>query len=255
MRLTTPCQYYACLLECDSFSRSLNCGAYLLSPIPTSDPKIRVLLTDTSRMSGHLLADALQHSGFCEAVAATTPRKALHLLEHAPFDVLLIGIESRGDPAVSPSFVREVRRLYSAIKIIVLLETRARVTVLEALACGAHGILYRADSFETLGNCIRCVHAGQIWASSAELQFVADTLFEHACRTPRISATRPLSRRELQIAMLVAEGSSNRQISNWLGLSEHTVKNYLFRIFEKIGVSTRVGLTLFMLKKSCQSSH
>jgi two-component system, NarL family, nitrate/nitrite response regulator NarL len=201
-------------------------------------------------MNGHLLADALQRTGSFEAVLATTPRKALQLLQHALFDVVLIAIEGQEHSAIGSSFVREVRRLHPGVKIIVLLETRSRKPVLEALACGACGVFCLADGFETLRNCIRCVHAGQVWACSAELQFVVDALFEQACRAPAISAMRPLSKRELQTAKLVAEGCSNRQIATRLSLSEHTVKNYLFRIFEKIGVSTRVGLTLFMLKES-----
>jgi hypothetical protein len=48
---------------------------------------------------------------------------------------------------------------------------------------------------------------------------------------------------------MVAEGFSNRQISERLVLSEHTIKNYLFRVFEKLGVSTRVELTLYALKR------
>jgi DNA-binding NarL/FixJ family response regulator len=59
---------------------------------------------------------------------------------------------------------------------------------------------------------------------------------------------RTLSPREEEIARLAAHGLSNRQISEQLDLSEHTVKNYLFRIFEKLGVSTRVELTLHALK-------
>jgi transposase len=49
--------------------------------------------------------------------------------------------------------------------------------------------------------------------------------------------------------VLVAEGYSNREISEQLALSEHTIKNYLFRVFEKLGVTTRVGLTLYALKQ------
>jgi two-component system nitrate/nitrite response regulator NarL len=48
---------------------------------------------------------------------------------------------------------------------------------------------------------------------------------------------------------LVAEGLTNRQISAELGLSEHTVRNYLFKIFDKLGVSTRVELVLYCLQE------
>lgn len=199
-------------------------------------------------MSGNLLADALQRTGYYEAVTAIAPKKALQRLEHGRFDVVLIGIGG-GDLATTSDFLREVHRLYPAVNIVVLLEARDRTLVLEALACGARGIFCRSDRFEALCHCIRCVHAGQVWAGSAELQFLVDALFENASRAPRIPGTRPLSKREEQIALLVAEGNSNRQISLLLSLSEHTIKNYLFRIFEKIGVSTRVGLTLYLLKQ------
>jgi DNA-binding NarL/FixJ family response regulator len=54
-----------------------------------------------------------------------------------------------------------------------------------------------------------------------------------------------LSKRETDVARLVTEGLTNREISAQLGLSPHTIKNYVFRVFEKLGVSTRVELVLY----------
>jgi len=200
-------------------------------------------------MSCHLLADALRRCKDYQAIAAPAPRKALQLLERDRFDVVLIGIGATEDPLASTSFIRQVQSIDPEVSIIALLETRQRNLVVEALRSGARGIFCRSDSFEALCKCIRCVHAGQVWASSAELQFVIDALAEHGARMPRINGSRPLSKREEQITRLVAEGYSNRQISERLSLSEHTIKNYLFRVFEKLGVSTRVGLTLYALKQ------
>ena len=56
-----------------------------------------------------------------------------------------------------------------------------------------------------------------------------------------------LTEREQAVVHLVAEGPSNREIAAQLNLSQHTVKNYLFRIFDKIGVSSRVELVLCAL--------
>jgi DNA-binding NarL/FixJ family response regulator len=56
-----------------------------------------------------------------------------------------------------------------------------------------------------------------------------------------------LTPREEQVVALVAEGLGNRQIARELNLSEHTVKKYLFRIFEKLGISTRVELVLYVV--------
>jgi DNA-binding NarL/FixJ family response regulator len=200
-------------------------------------------------MSCHLLADALRRSKDYQAIAAPVPRKALQLLERDPFDVVLIGIGATEDPLGGTSFIRQVQSIDPEASIIALLETRQRSMVVEALRSGARGVFCRSDSFEALCKCIRCVHAGQVWASSAELQFLIDALADHGARMPRSNGSRPLSKREEQITRLVAEGYSNRQISERLNLSEHTIKNYLFRVFEKLGVSTRVGLTLYALKQ------
>jgi DNA-binding NarL/FixJ family response regulator len=226
-----------------------------LTALAASDSKIRVLVADTAAMSCHLLADALRHRPDYLATAATIPKRALQRLEQTQFDVVLIGVAAYEDPVTSTSFIRQVQRHYPLVSIIVLIETRQRAIIVEALRCGARGIFCRSDSFEDLCKCIRCVHVGQVWASAADLQFAVDALFEHRAKTPHSAGTRPLSRREEQITVLVAEGYSNRQISERLGLSEHTIKNYLFRIFEKIGVSTRVGLTLYVLKQAPSSRN
>jgi DNA-binding NarL/FixJ family response regulator len=62
-----------------------------------------------------------------------------------------------------------------------------------------------------------------------------------------------LSKREEEVVALVADGLTNRQISEQLKLSEHTVKNYLFKVFEKLGISTRVELVLYALSKNRRS--
>jgi DNA-binding NarL/FixJ family response regulator len=54
-----------------------------------------------------------------------------------------------------------------------------------------------------------------------------------------------LTYREEQVVALVADGLSNRDVASELGLSEHTVKKYLFRIFDKLGISNRVELVLY----------
>jgi DNA-binding NarL/FixJ family response regulator len=59
-----------------------------------------------------------------------------------------------------------------------------------------------------------------------------------------------LTKREEDLLRLVAEGLANRDIAHQLNLSEHTVKNYMFRIFDKLGVSNRVELVLYALSSS-----
>jgi len=58
-----------------------------------------------------------------------------------------------------------------------------------------------------------------------------------------------LTKRERDVAFLLADGLSNREIAHKLFLTEHTVGNYLFRIYNKLGVSSRVELVLYLLKQ------
>jgi DNA-binding NarL/FixJ family response regulator len=207
-------------------------------------------------MRCHLLADALQRSGRFHAAAAN-PKRVLSLLEKsrldAPYDVVLVSVGSSEESGDSAHFVRQIHELDPHLSIVVLLDTLDRTLVVETFRAGAHGLFCRSDSFESLCKCIRCVHAGQVWANAEELQFVVDAIVEHGPSVSLLPGSRPLSKREEEITYLVAEGFSNRQISERLGLSEHTIKNYLFRVFEKLGVSTRVGLALYALKQGKRS--
>lgn len=209
----------------------------------------RVLVTDTVAMSCRLLADELHRREQYHVVAAASPRKVFRLLAGGGFDVILIGIGSSENRLERIRFVRQIRSLHPEVSIIVLLDALDRSLVVENFRSGARGIFCRTDSFEALCKCIRCVYQGQVWAGSAELRFMLEALVDDGRQvTSSFASARPLSKREEQITRLVAEGYSNRQISERLRLSEHTIKNYLFRVFEKLGVSTRVGLTLYALK-------
>lgn len=201
-------------------------------------------------MSCHLLADALQHSKRYEASAALTAADVLQSLNRRRYDVVLLGCGLADGPPGTFELVREIKLSRPDVSVIVLLDSPQRELVVEAFCSGAQGVFCRADSFQTLCKCIHCVYGGQVWANSAQLEFVLDALRRPSpLEASDFPASHPLSKREAEIARLVADGLSNRQISHHLSLSEHTVKNYLFRIFEKLEVSTRVELALYFLQR------
>jgi two-component system nitrate/nitrite response regulator NarL len=226
------------------------CVEFPLESVSNSGLRTRILVADAVAMSCQLLVDALLRSKRFDAVAATTPEEVVLALDRDRFDVVLISTSFSPEPLDGLRFVSEIRDLYRDVSIVVLLDTVERNLVVEAFRCGAHGVFSRSDSFQALCKCILCVQEGQVWASSAELQFVLEALVNPIpIETRALPNSRPLSKREDEIAHMVAEGFSNREISERLDLSEHTIKNYLFRVFEKLGVSTRVELTLYALKR------
>jgi two-component system, NarL family, nitrate/nitrite response regulator NarL len=214
-----------------------------LTALPDSNPKLQILVADTAMMNCHMFAQTLQATCGCECTPVTAPQEALRVLQHRNFDVALIALEG----SFGTGFMLQVHHQTPDLGIVALLDSPDRATVVDTLASGARGIFHRSDSFASLWECIRAVRAGQVWACSAEIEYVLDFLVEHATRTEQLQCAGCLSKREEEIAHLVAQGKSNRQISASLRLSEHTIKNYLFRIFEKLGVTSRVELTLCIL--------
>jgi DNA-binding CsgD family transcriptional regulator len=65
----------------------------------------------------------------------------------------------------------------------------------------------------------------------------------------KIAVITGLSKREEEIARLVATGLSNREVAQRLSLNQHTAENHLFRVYEKLGISTRIELVLYILSR------
>jgi DNA-binding NarL/FixJ family response regulator len=88
-----------------------------------------------------------------------------------------------------------------------------------------------------------------VWANSKHLGFLLEALGQTKSLQLRDArGASLLSKREETVVRLVADGLTNKAISSELHLSEHTVRNYLFRIFDKLGVSSRVELVLYCLQ-------
>lgn len=215
--------------------------------LPEVSEVIRVLAADSTRMNSQLLATALERD------------KRFHVLETAPDArsivaavvkekpaIVVISAELDGNPRRGFEVAREVRAANSEIRVIMLLDSAERSQVVEAFRAGARGVFSRSESLKSLAKCICCVHQGQVWADSKELRYLLEALGEALpLRVIDARGTELLSRREQEVVRCVAEGLSNREIAQRLGLTEHTVKNYLFRIFDKLGVSKRVEVVLY----------
>ncbi len=216
---------------------------------PNSERRIRVLVADAAPLSSQLLVEGLARAAGIEANPTANAEEALQALSDAHFDVLLISPNFSGNHGSSLNLVRNLRAQHPELNVIFLMDEPQRQEVVEAFRCGAKGIIARSNPFEALCKCILRVHEGQVWADSQQLEFLLEALTEPLPIADALSPSKPLSKREEEIARLVAAGYSNRQISEQLKLSEHTIKNYLFRVFEKLGVSTRVELTLYALRR------
>src|SRR5215468_9450769 len=212
---------------------------------------ISLLVAEHSRMGCQLMETALRRSRQITVAASVVESGELtEAYKSLSPDVCIISSALKDGPTAGFRVAREVLDINRSAAIVILLDAPERALVVEAFRSGARGILSRDDPFDLLQKCVQKVHEGQVWANSQQLCFLLESLLESA--PPPITDVKGaalLTDRELRLVQLVAEGRTNRDISQELRLSEHTVRNYLFRIFNKLGVSTRLELALYAINQ------
>ena len=219
------------------------------------EKKIRVLVADNSQIHAQSLVTALARDNMLEAESSGCESNGLIAAAVARgIDVLVTSSNLDDQPGRGLQIVRELRTIRPQVHAIVLLDSSKSEIIADAFRAGARGVFSKNGSIEALCKCIRCVSQGQVWANSEELVVALKAL----ASTPTVRAVSAnglnlLSKRESQVVQCLAEGFTNREIARHLGLSQHTVKNYLFRIFDKLGVSNRVELLFMSLSQDGNS--
>lgn len=218
----------------------------------TGESTIRVLVADSSRIHTSLLAEALKVDPFLEVIPFEAESSGLAAAVTAQgIDVLVISSNLDEQPSRGVEVLLELRALHLPTRSVLLPDSSKDEAVLKAFRAGARGVFGKSEPIEQLSKCVRCVHEGQIWANSQALRVAVEALASSpTVRAVNANGMKLLSERELQVVRCIAEGLTNREIAERLKLSQHTIKNYLFRIFDKVGVSSRVELLFMTLSQT-----
>ena len=218
-----------------------------LTTFPRQD-RLRVLAADSTSLATQLLVEALARDAQFHMIESPSSAAAiLDLTKREKPQVMVISAKLGEDHSGGLDLLRELRTHSPSSRVIVLLDSSERAAVIAAFRAGAQGVFCRTQTFRLLAKCVQCVGAGQVWASGSELQFVLEALTQPALAHFSGQGESLLSAREIDVVRCLAEGLTNREIAQRLKLTEHTVKNYLFRIFDKLGVSSRVEVVLYAL--------
>jgi DNA-binding NarL/FixJ family response regulator len=211
--------------------------------------RIRVLAADSTSMTTQMMVEALGRDTQFQMIESPSKAPAILLVVKREKPHIAV-ISAQLEEAKSGRFelVREIRVQSPGTRVIVLLNCSEPKMVTEAFRAGAQGVFCRTEPLRLLAKCIQCVANGQVWASSSELRFVLDALAQPQFPSRLNLNSGLLSARETDVVHCVAEGLTNREIAQRLNLTEHTVKNYLFRIFDKLGVSSRVEVVLYAFR-------
>ena len=218
-----------------------------------SDPRsldaIRVLVATNSCIQSQLLGEALDRDpGLRVAGAATSSKEFLEIAVRTNPNVVIISTHLDDDPNGGMVTLRKFHEAYPRTPAIIMVDSPKSTIVVDAFRAGARGIFSEHESLETLRKFVRVVFEGQVWATSREVRIALEALSSvRAVQATVAGGLNLLTRREQQVVSLLAEGLTNREIGDRLGLSRHTIKNYLLKIFDKVGVSNRVELLFLTL--------
>ncbi|MGE0822036.1 MAG: response regulator transcription factor [Candidatus Binatia bacterium] len=199
---------------------------------------IRILIADDHIMFADMLQTTLanQQGRYAVVGVASDGEMTLALTASLHPDLLLLDYEMPKLGRLA-SCCQEVLRLSPTTKILVVGSHTEETYAIEAAVGGAHGYISKAASLADLCTALVTIHAGGIWADPHLPPRVFHT-FLH-CKGDAAQELKELSRQELTILSLLAQGLSNQQISTRLHISPKTVKNHLTHIFAKLRTSNR----------------
>ena len=214
---------------------------------------IRVLIALGSPMDCQLLRTASKRFWRQLSVVACAVSRIdiLHCFSQGNVDVALINSDLEDGRLAGLELLPEIHASYQRTPIVMLFNTWHDDLILHAFRAGAQGVFCRSEEkLDMLWKCIAAVHQGQVWANSGQLQLLLNTLRKATpIRAPSSPGMNLLAMRETEVANLIAVGLPNKEIALRLGITEHTVSNYLFHIYNKLGISSRVELVLYIMKQ------
>lgn len=183
-----------------------------------------------------------------EVVAQTeTLQQTMNVAANTPADVILFEAGLSPNPAESVSDV--IRRSEPGTRIIVIAHFTGEQDTVDYLRRGVRGILTRSISPDLLVRCVRKVAQGETWLDNQGVNWVIEayrTQVEHGA-TPKQQLR--LSEKEMLIIGGVTQGLKNKDIALEVGTTEQVVKNYLRKIYDKLGVSDRLELALYSMHR------
>jgi DNA-binding NarL/FixJ family response regulator len=222
-------------------------AAVARNPTATKD-RISVLVVTADNMTSELLKSAFANGrrGFTVETLTGSSEEIIGEMDGHKADVTLISEELQDGPVAGIKVLQKVRKSNGTCAIM-LLQSSNPERVVNAFRDGARGVFYRSHSLKSLSKCIQTVHQGQIWVSNEDVEHLLNALAHvKPLNIDNHKGMPLLTRREEDVVRLVADGLKNREIAQKLKVKEHSIRNYIYRIFEKLGVSNRVELILYV---------
>lgn len=195
---------------------------------------IRALIADDHPVTREGLRTALELSDDVEVIGeAASGEEAVERARELTPDVVFMDVRMPGIDGIEAT--RQILEAAPATKVILITIDESRGAISQAIQAGVSGYLLKDASADTLVDAAR----NAIEGNAVIHPQLTRTFIEEVRLAEPNSETTPLSKREREILQKVADGATTKQVASDLGISPHTVKTHLERIFEKLGANDR----------------
>lgn len=212
--------------------------------------RIRVLLVDPHRIATWGIRQLIESraAGMEVAGSCHDADDALPLVEATCPHVIVLHARLCGPGG---GLIRDLVSV-RAVQVLLLADDEADPVIDAAILAGARGVVSTQEPVDTLLRAIEKVHAGELWLDRGNTARLFDKLARTASapEAPEVRLIQQLTRREREIveALGTTSGIRNRQLAARLGMSEHTLRNHLSSIYDKLDVDGRMQLYAFARK-------
>ena len=218
------------------------------SPHESSEPSphaIRVILADSQAIYRVGMRKVFAIEDDIRVVAqAETLENLYAALMRFPTDVVVLeGQLIAGTVDAIPQFMRRA----PDAKLIVQVSESDESNTVELYRRGVRGVVPRSISPDLLVKCVRKIAAGETWIDNQSISWVIDPYRAQASQLTNPKTQPRLSEKELAIIGCITRGMRNKEIAYQIGTTEQVIKNYLRKIYDKLGVSDRLELALYCL--------
>jgi DNA-binding NarL/FixJ family response regulator len=206
---------------------------------------LRVLIVDDHPVTRDGLRTAFNLADEIEVVGeAASGEEAIHVVAETKPDIVFMDVRMPGMNGIQAT--RQIRENNPDTKIILFTIDESRASVAEAIQAGVSGYLLKDASVGELINAARQAMAGKaVIHPSLTQAFIEEVQLVDRPSSPEA----PLSPREVEILQKIAYGATTKEVGDQLGISFHTVKTHLERIFEKLGANDRAQAVAIAIRQ------
>ena len=206
---------------------------------------VRIILTDSQAIYRVGIRKIFALEDDLRVVAQADSLENLRAaVERYPSDVVLL---EGALIAHTPGAIPDLLRVAPNAKIIVQSVSSDESHTVELYRAGVRGIISRSISPDLLVRCVRRIAAGETWIDNQSVNWVIEAYRAQAAALVSPKSQPRLSPKEMAIITCITQGKRNKEIAFQLGTTEQVIKNYLRKIYDKLGVSDRLELALYCL--------